>query len=301
LKINPKDVDALDAKGMALIELGKYNEAIVIFDKALKIDPNYVPVLYDKAFSLAQLGKYNEAISYYDKVLKIDPSNNNAIYQKELLLYELNTPEEQQLPDYGPPKTTIDAQKVTWEFSDLKGNRYHWEMPVSTYEYYVNTDRQFEYLILEIPDKGTVSVVDFTKFVGQSFAEVIDEIYLNSKSDEDFIFEVWYIVSQMTIYSYDIGEYPRYALETFSGGTGDCEDTSILIADMLRSSKYTQDWQIQLVYLDADSPTYPRTMNHVIVAVNTGEFYTIIESTAKTIDGAKEWNDDGVSGWFYDV
>ena len=41
LQIDPNDTDALNSKGDALINLGKYDEAIQYFDKALQVDPNY--------------------------------------------------------------------------------------------------------------------------------------------------------------------------------------------------------------------------------------------------------------------
>ena len=40
ININPEDVDCLNNKGNALYELGKIDEAILIFDKVIKINPN---------------------------------------------------------------------------------------------------------------------------------------------------------------------------------------------------------------------------------------------------------------------
>ena len=54
-------------KGLALDNLGKYEEAIEWYDKTLKIDPNNVFALYNKGFALNNLGKYQEAIEWYDK------------------------------------------------------------------------------------------------------------------------------------------------------------------------------------------------------------------------------------------
>ncbi|MGB7637922.1 MAG: tetratricopeptide repeat protein [Nitrososphaeraceae archaeon] len=38
-----------------LYDLGKYNEAIECFDKALKINPKYANALYNKALALGKL------------------------------------------------------------------------------------------------------------------------------------------------------------------------------------------------------------------------------------------------------
>lgn len=200
--------------------------------------------------------------------------------------------------DAKKPRTTIYNQHIHWEVSDSKDNRYTWSMPIETYENLVKYPDPQNILRLQNTATGEIyTVLDHTKFVRSSFAKIIDDVYDNSNGNVDFVHEVWYIVSQLTTYSYDIGEDPRWALETLSRG-GDCEDTAILIADMLRSSQHTKNWEIQLVYFDAYSPNNPETMNHVAVNINDGENNYLIESTAK--DNPYAWS-DGVSGWYFDV
>ena len=52
----------MDNKGFALYSLGKYNDAISSYDKALAINPNDAGVLNSKGVALANLGKYYEAL-----------------------------------------------------------------------------------------------------------------------------------------------------------------------------------------------------------------------------------------------
>ena len=140
------------------------------------------------------------------------------------------------------PKTVIDDQKINWHFSDSKGNLYNWSMPIETYEGWIRATEPSETLRLRNTSTGDIYTVrDHTKFVRTGFVDVIDGVYDNSKNNVDFVKEVWYIVSQLTTYSYDIGDDPRWALETLSRGGGDCEDTAILIAEMLKSSKHTKN------------------------------------------------------------
>lgn len=197
------------------------------------------------------------------------------------------------------PKTTIYEQKILWHVSDSKRNVYDWSMPVETYEWYVRAYEPQDVQQLQNTFTGEVYTVrDHTKFVKSSFKDVIDNVYDNSENNADFVKEVWYIVSQLTTYSYDINEDPRWALETLSRGGGDCEDTAILIADMLKSSKHTQNWKIELVYFDAYNPQSPKTVNHVAVHINDGKSDYLVESTAK--DNPYSWS-SGVVGWYFMV
>lgn len=197
------------------------------------------------------------------------------------------------------PKTTIYDQNINWEFSDSKGNRYTWSMPIETYEAFIKAREPQDVLRLRNDFTGeVVTFRDHTKFVQNHFENVIDEIWSKSSSDYDFAYEVWYIVSQLTTYSSDIEEDPRWALETLSRGGGDCEDTAILIADMLKSSTHTKNWKIELVYFDDDNPQIPKRVNHVAVHIDDGTHDYILESTAKFSPYA--WP-DGVYGWFFKV
>lgn len=166
--------------------------------------------------------------------------------------------------------TTIEGVDIEWEVSDSKGNTYLWFMPVVTYENQIVESRFHvrDKMNLNL-DGETVRVVSLDGFVKKSFTKVIDSVYDNSYDNSDFIWEVWYIVSQLTVYDEDIHEHSegRYALETLTRGGGDCEDLTILIADMLMSSEHTDDWTIQYVVIDTDNPTDPQEINvtvHVI-------------------------------------
>lgn len=65
--------------------MGKYQEAIVVYDKVLSIDPNDVYALGGKADSLYGSGNYQQAVSLIDKALELDPSNGKILQVKETL------------------------------------------------------------------------------------------------------------------------------------------------------------------------------------------------------------------------
>jgi tetratricopeptide (TPR) repeat protein len=83
-------------KGTALGELGKYEEAIECYGKALKIDPNHADAWCNKGNALDKLGKYEGAIECCDKALKINPNFAGAWYNKGWTLDELGRHKEAQ-------------------------------------------------------------------------------------------------------------------------------------------------------------------------------------------------------------
>lgn len=79
--VDPNNVIALTNKGVDLAQLGKHEEAISYYDKALAIEPNAANALSGKANALSNLGKYKEAITYYDKLLVgISPNSTEGFY-----------------------------------------------------------------------------------------------------------------------------------------------------------------------------------------------------------------------------
>ena len=116
--------------------------------------------------------------------------------------------------------------------------------------------------------------------------------------DSQFIYETWYIASELTTYSPDIGEDPSWPLETMVEGGGDCEDFAILLASMLKASSYTKDWQIQMVYFDSDHPDHPEGVNHVSLFIKTDKFETFVD---RSQDPSSDETWKTVNGWYFDL
>jgi tetratricopeptide (TPR) repeat protein len=76
-------------RGNALDELGKYNEAIKSYNKAIEIDANipYRLFIVAKVFLIKGIdhydrGEYVTTICYYDEAIKQDQRDENAWYNK---------------------------------------------------------------------------------------------------------------------------------------------------------------------------------------------------------------------------
>ncbi len=60
----------------------KYAEAVTAYDQALAIDPLYNVALADKGLALTKMGKFDEAVKLFDAVLERDPNDIYALNNK---------------------------------------------------------------------------------------------------------------------------------------------------------------------------------------------------------------------------
>ena len=73
------------SKGMSLANLGKYDQAIQHFDKAIEIDPDEHLAWVGKGRILEVLDKNEEAIQAYDRALELNPNYTNVEQRKNYL------------------------------------------------------------------------------------------------------------------------------------------------------------------------------------------------------------------------
>ncbi len=69
---------ALATRALGLSIVGRYNEAIRDYDRALGIIPNYPVALNNRAWALFKLGRINEAEPDVEKSLRLDPTSPHA-------------------------------------------------------------------------------------------------------------------------------------------------------------------------------------------------------------------------------
>jgi tetratricopeptide (TPR) repeat protein len=78
LEINPEDTAAWNNKGLSLANLYRIEEAVTCYSKALEINPKFTEAWNGKGFSLTKLHMYEEAIICFDKVLEINHDDDYA-------------------------------------------------------------------------------------------------------------------------------------------------------------------------------------------------------------------------------
>ena len=63
LELKPDDQEALYSRGIALYDLGRFEEAVACFDKALELKPDDYKAWHNRMLALFNLGRLEEAIA----------------------------------------------------------------------------------------------------------------------------------------------------------------------------------------------------------------------------------------------
>ena len=83
--VEPNDIGNWTNRGFELTSLGRYEEALTIYGKALSMDKDEPTALSDRAFALMKLGRNQEALADVERSLKSYPSNAFALRTRAML------------------------------------------------------------------------------------------------------------------------------------------------------------------------------------------------------------------------
>ncbi len=196
------------------------------------------------------------------------------------------------------PTIIMTEETVTWEFSDSKNNKYSFSKLTDDFiDEVIRLPPPQEVLTITLTGVGpggselTQDIRDLSKFVVGNMPSAMNDMRANVPTDDEFIFEVWWIVSQFELTSFEMQDTPKKPLDTFAKGEGDNEDLAILMADMIKSSDVGKTWNVDFIYYDSDNPSGAEKINHVALIVDNSQNTWLIEPTAKTIDAAFESRD----------
>ncbi len=88
---NPRQTAALEHNlGVALRKIERYDEALVLFDRAQAAVPDIPMADYNRALTLEQMNRIDEAIACYRQALMREPLNTSAHRDLNHLLYRMN-------------------------------------------------------------------------------------------------------------------------------------------------------------------------------------------------------------------
>ena len=226
------------------------------------------------------------------RLRELEAAQNQS--ETESILKEL-TGFEHEIPSIQRPRipeVDMTEETVTWTFVDSQNNVYSFTKPTAEFiDEIVRLPEPQDVIEIELTGGTKQEIRDLSKFIVGSMPEAMDELYSVVSSDDEFVFEVWYIVSQFHVNSFEMKNDPKKPLDTFSKGEGDNEDLAILLADMIRSASATRDWELRFIYFDSDNISNPQKINHVALMIDNGKNVWLVEPTAKTIDEAFESRD----------
>ena len=94
IEFKPDKDEAWNNRGIALSDLGKFEEAIASYDKAIEFKPDYDAAWNNRGIALSDLGRFEEAIASYDKAIEIKPDYDAAWNNRGNALKDLGRFEE---------------------------------------------------------------------------------------------------------------------------------------------------------------------------------------------------------------
>jgi tetratricopeptide (TPR) repeat protein len=83
------DASAQNRKGNALLDLGRFEEALDCYNKAIELEENNIVFLLNRGIVLMELEEYQEAMETFLKILVNNPDNVDAQFLKEECLEHL--------------------------------------------------------------------------------------------------------------------------------------------------------------------------------------------------------------------
>ena len=84
LEIDPKYLNALNNKAWALVKMERYEEALLFSEKGLVAVSNTPNNIHTMGYILLKLKQYQDAIKWFDKALAIDPNHKDIIKDRQL-------------------------------------------------------------------------------------------------------------------------------------------------------------------------------------------------------------------------
>src|SRR5262245_56970380 len=89
LRHNPKHPEALNNRGVVLMDLGLREQAISSYEQALAIAPNHAGALCNRAKALLTLNRLSEALSSADRALVVNADDTHALFTRGNVLVRL--------------------------------------------------------------------------------------------------------------------------------------------------------------------------------------------------------------------
>jgi len=77
----PRHIQAWYCKGLSYKKLGHYQDSILCYQETLSIDPTFINAWYDLAYIFDKTGMTEKSVTCYKHVIRLDPSHTDAWYR----------------------------------------------------------------------------------------------------------------------------------------------------------------------------------------------------------------------------
>ena len=99
IELDPKSLPAYVNRGIAKSKLGRHEDALADYDRAIEIDPNDASAYVNRGNAKSELDRHEDALADYDRAIEIDPNHANAYFNRGNAKSELGRHED-ALADY---------------------------------------------------------------------------------------------------------------------------------------------------------------------------------------------------------
>jgi predicted O-linked N-acetylglucosamine transferase (SPINDLY family) len=89
IAVKPDFIDALRLLANVQMRLGRANDALAIFDRALEVHANDAVVFNNRGTILQKLKRFDEALASYEQAIALRPDYADALYNRGVLFHEL--------------------------------------------------------------------------------------------------------------------------------------------------------------------------------------------------------------------
>lgn len=89
LKTDSNNVTIWNSIGIIRFRQGEYREAVNAFGQATDTDPEFVNAWFNKSLALVNLGKDTEALRALDNVIRLNPHDKEAQSQRVLIVRKM--------------------------------------------------------------------------------------------------------------------------------------------------------------------------------------------------------------------
>jgi tetratricopeptide (TPR) repeat protein len=90
IKLNPNYAKAYNNRGIAKMNLGQYKQAINDYSQAIKLYPNYAKAYNNRGIAKMNLAQYQQAINDYKQAIRLEPKFAGAFFNQGFANYELD-------------------------------------------------------------------------------------------------------------------------------------------------------------------------------------------------------------------